>query len=659
MIPDAEKMAMTSDLSGVTVTPRAVFYARCSTEEEPQKDALAKQAAEAGECIRRMGWRQVDAYIESRSGTSTRKRTEYNRLLADLETDKFDIIVIKSQDRLMRNTKDWYLFVDRLSQNAKKLYIYLERKFYTADDALITGIKAILAEEYSRELSKKINNAHHNRQKNGGAVILTSNAYGYRRQPDGSITLVPEEAEIKRRMYELCAAGYGSRRIAAILKKDGVRNRKGTPFSDASILRMVKNPMNKGTVVMGRVHYDFDSKQTVRVPEEKQYVYENKIPAIVSGELWEQANREIARRSQKRKGGAEKYPPGGGLSDGGGKYSLSDRLSGGAGKYPLSGKLICGFCGAVYYRTVRRSKDGRKIYEWKCSRYLGDGRCETTDEQERRSVSEDGRGAPEGCRNLSEVCRSIHLKEEDLLELLEQTCLQYCTADKEQILKRLSHLLRRTLQQQDCRTEIERAQKQKERTAKQMQVLLDKLLSGTVTDEIYQMKYEELKTELDEAQKKLQTLEQKEASAAEPQERIARIEEAVRERGLFERAAVIAFLEKTERIIVYPAYMEAVFKTAGDTGAGNTALAETAVQIRIAYGGRFDYAGQKREKREAVAAMMRENPQITAKEIAEKRGVSLSQVNYDIRALKKEGRIRFVGKGGRGYWEETLYTKRL
>ena len=154
---------------------RAVIYARCSTEEESQIDALKNQVAEARECVRNQGWFLVDEYVESKSGTSTKGRSEYNRLFEDLQKDKFDIIVIKSQDRLMRNTKDWYVFVDRLTITRKKLYMYIERKFYTTDDALITGIKAILAEEYSRELSKKINNAHRNRQKNGGKPILTSN----------------------------------------------------------------------------------------------------------------------------------------------------------------------------------------------------------------------------------------------------------------------------------------------------------------------------------------------------------------------------------------------------------------------------------------------------------------------------------------------------
>ena len=103
---------------------RAVYYARCSTEEENQKDALVRQAAEAEEAIRARGWRLVDAYVESRSGTSRKGRWEYNRLYEDLEQNRFDVVVIKSQDRLMRNTRDWYLFADRLNCAGKRLYFY-------------------------------------------------------------------------------------------------------------------------------------------------------------------------------------------------------------------------------------------------------------------------------------------------------------------------------------------------------------------------------------------------------------------------------------------------------------------------------------------------------------------------------------------------------
>ena len=79
---------------------RAVIYNRCSTEEESQKDALIKQVQESKNCIAEQGWALVDAYVEAKSGTTIKGRNEYNRLFQDLETDKFDIIVIKSQDRL-------------------------------------------------------------------------------------------------------------------------------------------------------------------------------------------------------------------------------------------------------------------------------------------------------------------------------------------------------------------------------------------------------------------------------------------------------------------------------------------------------------------------------------------------------------------------------
>ena len=61
---------------------RAVIYCRCSTEEECQKDALIRQAAEARECVRRLNWSLEDEYIESRSGTSTRGREQYQRLFS-------------------------------------------------------------------------------------------------------------------------------------------------------------------------------------------------------------------------------------------------------------------------------------------------------------------------------------------------------------------------------------------------------------------------------------------------------------------------------------------------------------------------------------------------------------------------------------------------
>ena len=148
-----------------------------------------------------------------------------------------------------------------------------------------------------------MNLAHQKRQQNNGKPVLTSKSYGYRRTAGGAIEIIPEEAAVKRRMYELCADGLGGRKIAAVLAAEGVRSRAGKPFSGTDIIRMVRNPMNKGTVVMNRKHYDFNTGKTLPTPPGGQYVYAGKIPAIVSEELWIAANRAADERLCRKKVG--------------------------------------------------------------------------------------------------------------------------------------------------------------------------------------------------------------------------------------------------------------------------------------------------------------------------------------------------------------------
>ena len=613
---------------------RAVIYARCSTEEEAQKDALVKQAQEAEEWVRKKGWILVDSYIESRSGTSTKNRAEYNRLYGDLLRDHFDILVIKSQDRLMRNTKDWYLFADRLCSAGKRLYMYLEQKFFTPDDALITGIKAILAEEYSRELSRKINNAHAHRQKTGRAVILPSNTYGYRKRPDKSVEIVEEEAAIKRRMYELCAAGYGCRRISAILRQEGVCNRKGKPFADGDILRMIRSPLNKGTVVMHRTHYDFDAKRTVAIPKEEQYWYENRIPAIVSADLWELANRRITERS--------------------GKPGESQRYCGGTGRNPgtspLSGKLRCGLCGEPYYRKARRRyKDRKIIYEWKCKRYLEHGR-----RNREKTRSEDG--APTADAALG--CDNVHIRETDLMDLLRQICEIRIGVDQEAIIGKMMECLRRIRPKSPLSNKPRQQRPQREALKKQMTRLVDQLLDGTLSDAAFETKKGELENTLRSLRGRKEQencLEKGEKTRRfddgnvpcgierEQEKRLLALETKMREEEMVGQAAVAQMLDETEMIRIFPRYMEVIFLK-------NSGRANHEHCVKVEYGSLFDAAEQKREDREKLLEMVRTNPGLTAGKLAEALGISRWAVNYGIRVLKKEGRLYFCGKGGKGGW---------
>lgn len=581
---------------------RAVIYARCSTEEESQKDALRNQVEEARRCIRKHCWKLSDEYIESRSGTTVKGRTEYQRLFADLQTDRFDVIVIKSQDRLMRNTKDWYLFLDRLCTNKKKLYMYIENKFYTPDDALLTGIKAILAEEYSRELSKKINLAHRSRQKNGGPLILTEHAYGFRKNPDKTISLIEEEAKIKEKMYQMSADGYGGRRIAAALTEEGYRKRNGEKFTANDILRILRNPLNMGTAVMNRRHYDFESKKTETVPKEKQFRVENKVPATVSRQLWEQANASIDRR----------------------RTDTSNRCRGrNKEEYPLSGKLICGLCGMPYYRRVRKRKDGcGQTVEWKCRNYILEGR-------------------KSGCRNIS-------VEEQSFFTLLEQVCGKDRNWDAVKAGQRLNEILCDILKEKEEKRSGQIREEEKKLIV-QMDRLTDKLLDGILSDEIYVRRKAVLEEELLLCREKREKL-QSDQDHTKEEQREKEIQIMLEDPSFFQRAVVQQLLQETETILLFPDHMIMEFQKPDSVKEGT----EKENQLEIPFGPRFDYKKRKEEERKALLRLLQKQPHSTAKEIAEITGWGLSAVKYKLRILEKEGKLRFCGKGGKGFWQTVV-----
>ena len=580
---------------------RAVLYCRCSTEEESQKDALMKQVQEAEECIRQKEWILVDSYVESRSGTTTKGRTEYNRLCEEMSEDKFDVIVIKSQDRLMRNVKEWYLFLDRLITSGKKLYMYLEQKFYTPDDALLTGIKAILAEEYSAELSKKINNAHKNRQKKGEVFIFPPQTPGFVRVAKGQYELVEEESEAIRMMFRL-AKQYGCGVIANELKNNGMYDRYGKPFEEEAIRRIIRNPIHCGTVIQNKRHFDFQMKKMIKVPADEWIIHKNVIPASVTEEEWTEANRAMDERAKTHR--VKKYP-----------------LKGkDIGKYNLSKKIKCGECGCTYYRSYRKTYQGDTyIVEWKCSSYLEHGRSKN------------------GCKN-------ILLNEEKLLRLLKEVCISSCDGkytDPDEMIEKTVVLLEHVMKKKEDQIGRKRRKQRLKSVEQEKDLLLDKLLKNVITDAVYMKKEQALEEREQKLKKELEAFQSKEELEEEREKRISAIRRKL-ENGLAETAELSEIVDKIEKIKVYQDHLEIRFCRSKVPG--------TAAEVFCEIPDDFVYRRQKEAERERIVQYMRAEPYITAKQISEREKVSQTAVNYRIKKLKQQGRIYFDGKGGKGKW---------
>lgn len=586
---------------------RAVIYCRCSTEEESQVHALHQQIAEAKQVVFQNGWQLVEQYVELKSGTTIQGRTEYVRLFEDLAEDRFEFIVIKSQDRLMRNVKDWYLFLDRMLTNGKKLYLYIERKFYTAEDSLITGIKAILAEDYSRELSKKINNAHRNRQQNGGKVILTSNTFGFQKMPDGEIVIDAEEAEIIQKIYQYSAMGYGTRKIEKILIEDGYKKKQGNYLSSVSIRRIIRNPLYKGTAIMNQKHYEFETKKIIINPQNEWKIWKGAVSAIVNELLWEKANQEMDRRSTKnviRK-----------KSD-----TISSQKN---GKSKLSGKLICGICGKTYYQRKKKgSKEKQKLTVWQCSTYIQYGRGEIGDKGKQKTLK--------GCENQE-------IQEEIVCEIILQAFSMDASNKKEQIqlYKKFYKIIEKILENSQYCQKKKRLEKEMKQICVQKEILIEKLLEEVIKDKDYQNMERKFTKKQQELNHELEVL----SSMKEEQNNKKRMEQIRKwlEQGGMQKAIVYELLKQINKIVLYPNMVE-IYSTHLE-------------KICLPRPYMSNTERGRAQDREEILKLIRENPKITLKMLQKKMGRTRAVIQNRREELKKEGFIQYEGSGGHGKWK--------
>lgn len=280
---------------------RVAIYNRCSTEEEAQKNALEVQAAESLELVeekKEEEWQVVAQYVESESGTSTKKRKEYLKLVEDVKQDKYDIVVVKSIDRLARNAKDWYLFLDCLMKHNTRLYLYLERKFYQSEDALVTGIKAILAEEFSKELSAKIKNAHRRRQQKQSGLNITREMFGWNKVGKDEFEVNLKEEAYFLMACQLVEAGCGFRKISNALYEAGARSKSGKRISEVQWRNMLRSTRAYGTVVLHKKEYDFIRKEQKQLPEEEWIIVDDALPALISFEYYEKIQEMLDVRAR-------------------------------------------------------------------------------------------------------------------------------------------------------------------------------------------------------------------------------------------------------------------------------------------------------------------------------------------------------------------------
>lgn len=340
-----------------TQTKRVAAYARVSTESEEQQSSYDAQVSHYTQFIQnRHDWQYVDVYSdEGISGTSTRKRDGFNRMIRDALDGKIDLIITKSVSRFARNTVDTLSTVRRLKERGVEVFFEKEN-IYTMDSKgeLLITIMSSLAQEESRSISENVTWGQRKRFADGKVSMPYKQFLGYEKGEDGKPRIVPEQAKIVKMIYRLFVEGMMPSTIATHLTKRCIPTPAGKKkWQCTTVESILTNEKYKGDAILQKSFcVDFlTKKMKLNEGEVPKYYVENSHPGIIEPAVFDEVQAELARRRQA------KYNGKGGC---------------------FSSRIICGECGSYFGKKVWHSTDEYRRVIWQCNqKYKGDGVCHT------------------------------------------------------------------------------------------------------------------------------------------------------------------------------------------------------------------------------------------------------------------------------------------
>ena len=304
---------------------------------------------------------------EGISGTNTKKREQFNRMIKDCKARKIDMVITKSISRFARNTLDTLTYVRLLKDLGIEVFFEKENiKTLDSKGEVLLSILSSLAQDESRSISENSTWGIRRRFEQGKLHINHTKFLGYDKDKNGNLVINPKQAKIVKRIYEDFLDGKGANRIARELENDGTLNWNGkAKWYEGSIRKMLTNEKYKGDALLQKTYtVDFLSKKRAdnngQVP---QYYVEDSHPAIIDKEMWEAVQLEMERRRNfALKYGIQKL-----------EYATTDN--------PFAGRVICGACGRVFGRKVWNSTSEKlRRIVWQCNgKYLAKGEkgCES------------------------------------------------------------------------------------------------------------------------------------------------------------------------------------------------------------------------------------------------------------------------------------------
>lgn len=331
---------------------RVAAYARVSSSKDAMHHSLSAQISYYNNLIGSRGdWELVRIYADEAITGTKNDRPEFQRLLADCRAGKIDMVIAKSVTRLARNTLTLLETVRELK--ALGIDVYFEKEnihTLSTDGELMLTFLASYAQEESRSASENVKWRIRKKFEQGYSTYV--DLYGYRFK-DGTLHIIPDEAEIVKQIYTDFLSGMGTCVIAKKLNRQGVRTKKGNLWRETSVHVILTNEKYTGDLLLQKYYrLDHVSKKNVRNHGERpMYVVENCHEAIISKTMFADVQKEIKCRKSK--------------------VTPAKMLS---KPHLFTGLLRCGLCGRKYQRKVDQRK---KKPLWICAvfRSIGKEAC--------------------------------------------------------------------------------------------------------------------------------------------------------------------------------------------------------------------------------------------------------------------------------------------
>ena len=336
---------------------RVAAYCRVSTDDEEQLTSYeAQKNYYTDKIMTNKEWTMAGIFAdEGITGTSARKRPEFLRMIRQCKQGKIDIVLTKSISRFARNTVDCLNYVRALKELGIAVIFEKENmNTLEIDSEILITMLGAFAQSESESISANVRWGIRQAMKEGKATIQYKYLYGYRKGDDGKPEIIPEQAEVVRKIYDLFLSGTSVRGIQEYLNANSVPNINGEPkWARSAIDSILTNEKYCGDVLLQKTYIDdcINKKVKKNTGQLPMYLVQNHHEGIISRETFDAAQAELARRS------AGKSPSKKNAPTGRSRYSS---------KYALSDRLYCGECGTRYQRCTWRNRDGSKRIVWRC-----------------------------------------------------------------------------------------------------------------------------------------------------------------------------------------------------------------------------------------------------------------------------------------------------